>query len=93
MVLSAGQGWGSGSVEYSSFESPLGAITDRAANDSTTVEYVLSDTDYPRISAAAAKHADAACIVCVSADSSEGYISAEGNRGDRKNLKDRKSVV
>ena len=87
MVLSAGQGWGSGTAEYSSFESPLDAITKRAANDSTAVEHVLSDTDYPRISAAAAKHADATCIVFVSADSGEGYISAEGNRGDRKDLK------
>jgi hypothetical protein len=82
-----GQGWGSGSAEYSSFSGPLAAISSKAAEDRTMLEYILDDGDYGRIYNAASKTPNATCIVFVSADSGEGYIEVEGNKGDRNDLK------
>jgi hypothetical protein len=82
-----GQGWGSGSAEYSSFSDPLAAISSKAAEDRTMLEYILDDGDYGRIYNAASKTPNATCIVFVSADSGEGYIEVEGNNGDRSDLK------
>ena len=51
------------------------------------LEYVLSDNDYNLILPMASKTPNSTCMVFVSSDSGEGYISVEGHKGDRKDLK------
>ncbi|KAG9258775.1 glycoside hydrolase family 3 protein [Emericellopsis atlantica] len=75
-----GMGWGSGSVEYSSFSEPYAAIEEKAPGAVT-----LSDSDDASKGAAAASGKDVA-LVFITADSGEGYITVEGNAGDRNNL-------
>jgi beta-glucosidase len=60
-------------------------LTARAAQDKTTVVSSLSDSDLAAATAAATGK-DVA-IVFISADSGEGYITVEGNFGDRNDLK------
>lgn len=89
-VGTLGQGWGSGSVEYAYLISPLEAIQARAIQDQTTVDFVLQDGSNSVNSTAYQvnkRGKDAACLVFVTSDSGEGYVSAEGNLGDRNDLK------
>jgi beta-glucosidase len=76
-------GWGSASVEFPYLVAPLDAIKSRAQTDGTTV--TSSPTDNTSSGASAAQNADVA-IVCINADAGEGYITVEGNAGDRKDL-------
>jgi beta-glucosidase len=62
---------------------PLDAIQKRAAADGTKI--IPSTTDDPAAGASAAAAAETA-IVFINADSGEGYITVEGNQGDRNNL-------
>jgi beta-glucosidase len=78
-----GMGWGSGSVEYPYFVAPADAITKRAQASGGSV--TLSGTDNASQGASAASGADVA-FVFITADSGEGYITVEGNAGDRNNL-------
>jgi len=85
-----GQGWGSGSVEYAYLISPLEAIQARAIQDGTAVDFVLQDGGTLVNSTAAEvnkRGKNAACLVFVTSDSGEGYISSEGHLGDRSDLK------
>jgi len=76
-------GWGSGSVEFPYLVAPLDAIKTQAQKDGTTV--TTSSNDNTQQGASAAQNAEVA-IVCINADAGEGYITVEGNAGDRKNL-------
>jgi beta-glucosidase len=76
-------GWGSGAVDYPYFVAPYDAINERASAEGARV--VLSNSDNTGSGASAAQGADVA-IVFITADSGEGYIEVEGNRGDRNNL-------
>jgi beta-glucosidase len=76
-------GWGSASVEFPYLVAPLDAIKARAQTEGTTV--TSSPNDNASAGASAASSADVA-IVCINADSGEGYITVEGNAGDRKDL-------
>nr|QIK02131.1 glycoside hydrolase family 3 [fungal sp.] len=78
-----GMGWGSGAVDYPYFVAPYDAINERASSEGARV--VLSNSDNTGSGASAAQGADVA-IVFITADSGEGYIEVEGNRGDRNNL-------
>ncbi|KAK2002988.1 glycosyl hydrolase family 3 N terminal domain-containing protein [Colletotrichum falcatum] len=78
-----GMGWGSGSVDYPYLVAPLDAMRARAAQDGTQVS--ASSNDNAQQGAAAAAGADAA-FVFITADSGEGYITVDGNPGDRNNL-------
>lgn len=86
-----GQGWGSGSVEYSYLISPLEAIQARAVEDRMAVSFVLQDGASAILNSTAAKVGkrkdDAVCVVFVTSDSGEGYVTVEGNHGDRNDLK------
>lgn len=82
-----GQGWGSGSAEYTYQITPLEAIQSRALLDRTMIEYVLDDYAYNQINSTAAKTPNATCLVFVSSDAGEGYASSEGVFGDRNDLK------
>ncbi|KAF2751276.1 glycoside hydrolase family 3 protein [Sporormia fimetaria CBS 119925] len=76
-------GWGSGSVEFPYLIAPLDAIRTQAQKDGTTI--TTSTNDNAQQGANAARNADIA-IVCINSDSGEGYITVEGNAGDRNNL-------
>ena len=76
-------GWGSGAVEFPYLIAPLDAIKTQAQKDGTTI--TTSSNDNAQQGASAAQNADYA-IVCINSDSGEGYITVEGNVGDRNNL-------
>ena len=75
--------WGSGTGEYPYLVAPADAIKAQASKDGTKI--VSSTTDGTAAGASAAAQADTA-IVFITADSGEGYITVEGNAGDRNNL-------
>ncbi|KAL4268064.1 glycosyl hydrolase 3 family protein [Pleurotus pulmonarius] len=79
------QGWGSGTADYPYLITPLAAITSRASSDGSTVSSSLSDTDL-NAAGTTATGKDVA-LVFIAADSGEGYITVEGNAGDRNDLK------
>lgn len=63
------------------YAQPLDAINTKASSIGATVTSSLSDTDLTA-AATAARGKDVA-VVFISADSGEGYITVEGNAGDR----------
>ncbi|KAG9008319.1 hypothetical protein FRB90_009001 [Tulasnella sp. 427] len=77
-------GWGSGTTDFPYLISPLEAIQSRARQDRTSVSWWLLDFDTSGASSTAA-HKEVA-IVFVKSDSGEGYITVDGNQGDRNNL-------
>ncbi|TDL23295.1 glycoside hydrolase family 3 protein [Rickenella mellea] len=77
-------GWGSGTANFPYLISPYEAIQARAREDHTTVNWHITDFDTAQSAKAAAPASVA--IVFINADSGEGYISVDGNNGDRKNL-------
>ncbi|KAJ6584239.1 glycosyl hydrolase family 3 C-terminal domain-containing protein [Mycena sp. CBHHK59/15] len=79
-----GLGWGSGTANFPYLIAPLDAIKVRASADGTTVSSSTSDTDLS--SAKNAATGKAIAFVFITADSGEGYITVEGNAGDRNSL-------
>ncbi|KAK0208537.1 glycoside hydrolase family 3 protein [Desarmillaria ectypa] len=77
-------GWGSGTTDFPYLIAPLDALTAKASADGTKVSSSTSDTDLDAAANAAAGK-DVA-IVFITADSGEGYITVEGNFGDRNDL-------
>lgn len=78
-----GMGWGSGTANYPYFVAPYDAINTKAS--SIGAKLTLSSTDNTSAGASAASGKDVA-IVVITADSGEGYITVEGNAGDRNDL-------
>jgi beta-glucosidase len=78
-----GMGWGSGAVNYPYFVAPYDALNTRAQSDGTKLTLYSSDSTS---GVAAAVTGSDAAIVVITADSGEGYITVEGNVGDRQNL-------
>ncbi|KAH8805958.1 glycoside hydrolase family 3 protein [Xylogone sp. PMI_703] len=76
-------GWGSGTAQFPYLVAPYDAIKTRAASDGTTLTTATSDTPSSGASAASAA---ATAIVFINADSGEGYLTVEGQAGDRANL-------
>ncbi|SPC65536.1 probable beta-glucosidase [Ustilago sp. UG-2017b] len=79
-----GQGWGSGSTDYSYFFSPYEAIQARAREDRTDMQWNFDDFNLKQ-SVKIANMTDVT-LVFVSAGSGEGYITVDRNEGDRNNL-------
>lgn len=77
-----GMGWGSGAVNYPYFVAPADALQARATADGTTIQ--VQATDDTNVAGVAAG-ADV-CLVFVTADSGEEYITVESNKGDRVDL-------
>ncbi|KAJ4476762.1 beta-glucosidase [Lentinula aciculospora] len=77
-------GWGSGTDSFPYLIAPIDTITSRASTEGTVVSSSSSDTDLNAATAAATKK-DVA-LVFITADSGEGYLTVEGNEGDRNNL-------
>ncbi|KAK3679727.1 hypothetical protein LTR78_000103 [Recurvomyces mirabilis] len=78
-----GMGWGSGTAQYPYMVAPYDALSSKAA--STGTKLITSTSDTTSSASSAAAQADTA-IVFINADSGEGYITVEGNSGDRQNL-------
>lgn len=78
-----GMGWGSGTAQYPYFVAAYDALKNRTSADGTKLS--LSSSDSTSGAASTVSGADAA-IVVITSDSGEGYLSVEGNAGDRNNL-------
>ncbi|KAJ7159012.1 glycoside hydrolase family 3 protein [Mycena crocata] len=79
-----GLGWGSGTANFPYLISPLDAIRSRSTANGTVVTASTSDTDLAGARSAATGKEVA--FVFITADSGEGYITVEGNAGDRNSL-------
>ncbi|KAF7975977.1 hypothetical protein HWV62_8124 [Athelia sp. TMB] len=77
-------GWGSGSANFTYLITPYEAIQARARRDRTSVSWLFDNYDLPLAASMAAQRS--AALVFVNADSGEGYITVDGNAGDRRNL-------
>lgn len=77
-------GWGSGTAQFSHLISPLEALQARARQDRSVIQWVLNDANL-KLVATTARQATV-CLAFLKADSGEGYITVDGNQGDRKNL-------
>jgi beta-glucosidase len=79
-------GWGSGTANFPYLITPYEAIQNYVHDKSpdTVIQAVFSDFNYAAVNTTA-RQADA-CLVFVNADSGEGYITVDGNAGDRNNL-------
>ncbi|KAL7271296.1 hypothetical protein RUND412_005956 [Rhizina undulata] len=77
-------GWGSGSDNFPYLITPLEAIKARAIQQGSVVQSVLDDYAYAQINNTARQAS--VCLTFVKADSGEGYVSVNGNEGDRNNL-------
>lgn len=75
-------GWGSGTADFPYLIDPLSAIKARATG--ATITSSTSDTD--TTSAANAAKNKSVALVFITADSGEGYLTVEGNAGDRNDL-------
>ncbi|KAI1778772.1 glycoside hydrolase family 3 protein [Hypoxylon cercidicola] len=80
-----GIGWGSGSAEFPYLVTPIDALQFQALDDHTRIEAVLDNYASAEIEALVTQEG-ATALVFVNADSGEGYISVDGNEGDRNNL-------
>lgn len=77
-------GWGSGTADFPYLITPLEAIKREVADQGGVVTSVTDNWAYSQIQATAQQASHA--IVFVNADSGEGYITVDGNMGDRNNL-------
>jgi beta-glucosidase len=78
-------GWGSGTSQFPYLITPDSAIQARVVADGGRYESVFDNYNTDAISALVSLP-EATCIVFGNSDSGEGYISVDGNEGDRNNL-------
>lgn len=78
-------GWGSGTSDFPYLVTPDSALQNQALSDGSRYESILDNYAWSQISKLVAQ-AESTAIVFANADSGEGYISVDGNDGDRKNL-------
>lgn len=77
-------GWGSGTADFPYLVTPLDAIKREVTGNGGMVQSVTDNYAWTQITAEAKQASHA--IVFVNADSGEGYITVDGNAGDRNNL-------
>lgn len=77
--------WGSGTANFPYLITPDSALQAQAIKDGSRYESVLSNYAWP-YTRGLVKQANATAIVFVNSNSGEGFISVDGNEGDRKNL-------
>ncbi|QSZ30882.1 hypothetical protein DSL72_000440 [Monilinia vaccinii-corymbosi] len=80
-----GMAWGSGSSNFPYLVTPDTALQNQAIADGTAYQSILDNYATSQIKALVSQDSVTA-IVFVNANSGEGYISVDGNEGDRKNL-------
>ena len=74
-------GWGSGTANLTYLISPYEALQARARKDRTS--FFWSFDDYNLLNAQVIANKKDATIVFLQSDSGEGYITVDGNAGDR----------
>ncbi|KAI0364024.1 glycoside hydrolase [Pilatotrama ljubarskyi] len=79
-------GWGSGTDQFPYLVSPVEAIQARARHDSSGSQVSWFFSNWDLAGAAATALDQDVALVFLNADSGEGYITVDGNEGDRKNL-------
>ena len=83
-------GWGSGTANFPYLITPLEAIKAEVRKNRGAIEDVLDDYAYDQMTTLARRVAQpgvgGACIVFANSDAGEGYITVDGNEGDRNNL-------
>jgi beta-glucosidase len=77
-------GWGSGTADFPYLVTPLTAIQNVIVGNLGKIQSVTDNWAYSQIALTAMQAS--VSIVFVNADSGEGYISVDGNEGDRNNL-------
>jgi len=77
-------GWGSGTAQFPYLIDPLQAITARAREDGTDIDWWFDNWDID--GAANVATAKEVVIVGINSDAGEQYITVDGNNGDRNNL-------
>ncbi|KAH9958148.1 glycoside hydrolase family 3 protein [Russula dissimulans] len=77
-------GWGSGTAWFTYKISPYEAFQQRARADHTSFSWYFDD--FNLVGAASAAVQQDVAIVFLQSDSGEGYITVDGNAGDRNNL-------
>ena len=80
-----GMAWGSGSSNFPYLVTPDQALQNQAIADGTVYQSIFDNYATSQIEALVSQEG-ATTVVFVNADSGEGYISIDGNEGDRKNL-------
>jgi beta-glucosidase-like glycosyl hydrolase len=78
-------GWGSGTSQFPYLITPDSAIQAQVVADGGRYESILDNYASESISALVSQPG-ATCIVFGNSDSGEGYITVDGNEGDRNNL-------
>lgn len=81
-------GWGSGTANFPYLVTPLTAIQNEVLSNGADIEDVLDNYAYSTIETLAQRvdEVNGVCIVFANADAGEGYITVDGNEGDRNNL-------
>ncbi len=77
--------WGSGTAEFPYLITPLDALNAQAVQDHTRIEAILDNYASTQIQTLVSQQ-DVTAIVFVNANAGEGFISIDGNEGDRQNL-------
>lgn len=77
-------GWGSGTADFPYLVTPLEAIKRVVTDNGGVITSVTDNYAYAQIQAMAPQAS--VSIVFVNADSGEGYITVDGNMGDRNNM-------
>lgn len=77
-------GWGSGTSFFPYLVTPLDAIKSEVVGQGGVIQSVTDNFAYTQIMALAKQASHA--LVFANADSGEGYITVDGNAGDRNNL-------
>ncbi|KAJ7861767.1 glycoside hydrolase superfamily [Mycena leptocephala] len=79
-------GWGSGTANFPYLVDPASAISTHIQSIDPTVVIDSITNDYNLGQVATVGQLADACLVFVNADSGEGYITVDGNAGDRTNI-------
>lgn len=80
-----GMAWGSGTANFPYLVTPDQALQAQAISDKTRYESIFDNYADKQIQSLVSQ-ANVTAIVFVNADSGEGFISYDGNEGDRNNL-------
>ncbi|KAH7329421.1 beta-glucosidase family 3 protein [Stachybotrys elegans] len=78
-------GWGSGTSQFPYLVTPDAALQRQALEDNSRYESVLQNNQWAAVQGVVSQP-NVTAIVFANAASGEGYISVDGNAGDRKNL-------
>lgn len=81
-------GWGSGTDNFPYLVTPGTAIQNEVLANGGSIESIYDNYDYSQIELLAQRtgEVNGVCLVFGNSDSGEGYITVDGNEGDRNNL-------